>query len=306
VRSHLSRGAFTTALAVVLCLVFAGQVVAATGADVQARIYKAVKKGQPVVVHVVVALCDNKHQGIAPVPEALGNGQDPDKNLYWGAAYGVRTYLVKTAKWELLSKETAPKSVNAGILERIVLCTTVKRGARNVDVILIAEAWDGAKMPQAMTRFLSIAGGNNPESDAVVRPGRSWRFDAGGAADLVVFVGHNGLMDGSVDQPKANPSPAGPRSAVVLACKSKDYFLDRLNMAGAHPLLLTTGLMAPEAYTLDVVARSFAAGDSTADTLTKAAVRYSKYQNVSVAAARKLFYSEIAPSKPAALARPQR
>jgi hypothetical protein len=37
-------------------------------------------------IHVFVALCDNKNQGIVPVPEKLGRGDDPDGNLYWGAA----------------------------------------------------------------------------------------------------------------------------------------------------------------------------------------------------------------------------
>src|SRR5687768_2778496 len=41
------------------------------------------------VVHVFVALCDNEYQGIVPVPARIGNGDDPDNNLYWGAAYGV-------------------------------------------------------------------------------------------------------------------------------------------------------------------------------------------------------------------------
>jgi hypothetical protein len=35
------------------------------------------------VVHVFVALADNQHQGIIPVPLALGNGRDPIRNLPW-------------------------------------------------------------------------------------------------------------------------------------------------------------------------------------------------------------------------------
>ena len=34
------------------------------------------------VVHVIVALCDNRYQGIVPVPERIGNGDDPRNNLY--------------------------------------------------------------------------------------------------------------------------------------------------------------------------------------------------------------------------------
>ncbi|WP_431199255.1 hypothetical protein ACQ86K_29370 [Mucilaginibacter sp. P19] len=47
------------------------------------------------VIHVFVALCDNKYQGIVPVPPAIGNGQDPETNLYWGSDNGVRTYFKK-------------------------------------------------------------------------------------------------------------------------------------------------------------------------------------------------------------------
>ena len=44
------------------------------------------------VVHVFVALCDNEHQGIVPVPARIGNGEDPDNNLYWGAAEAYDKY----------------------------------------------------------------------------------------------------------------------------------------------------------------------------------------------------------------------
>ena len=37
------------------------------------------------VIHAFVALCDNKNQGIVPVQEKLGNGDDAQNNLYWGA-----------------------------------------------------------------------------------------------------------------------------------------------------------------------------------------------------------------------------
>gem|GEM_PF-2135803 len=36
-------------------------------------------------IHVCVALCDNEHQGIVPVPKTLGDGHDPANNLYWAA-----------------------------------------------------------------------------------------------------------------------------------------------------------------------------------------------------------------------------
>src|SRR5215510_12584294 len=53
-------------------------------------------------IHVYVALCDNKYQGIVPVPAKIGNGQDPDNNLYWGCAFGVRTFFKKSSDWKLI------------------------------------------------------------------------------------------------------------------------------------------------------------------------------------------------------------
>ena len=39
-------------------------------------------------IHVFVALCDNESQGIVPVGEKIGNGDDPESNLYWGCSDG--------------------------------------------------------------------------------------------------------------------------------------------------------------------------------------------------------------------------
>lgn len=68
-------------------------------------------------IHVFVALADNQNQWIAPVPQALGNGEDPRNNLYWGALYGVRTYFRKAPDWEYLEGVKQP---SGAILERIV------------------------------------------------------------------------------------------------------------------------------------------------------------------------------------------
>ncbi|MGA2413270.1 MAG: hypothetical protein ABSF59_02415 [Candidatus Sulfotelmatobacter sp.] len=57
----------------------------------------------PRSVHVFVALADNQHQGIVPVPAHLGNRDDPGPNLYWGSAYGVKTFFARSADWLLLT-----------------------------------------------------------------------------------------------------------------------------------------------------------------------------------------------------------
>jgi hypothetical protein len=257
-------------------------------AEVEARIDAHVAAAEPIVTHIVVALCDNIHQGIVPVPAHLGNGQKPRENLYWGAAYGVRTFLTKRAGWEIVESSTGTQG---GRLERIVLRTDLKRGNESVEAILVADAWDGRFMPEALERFLQMAAGNHAETIDVVVDGQHHTVRASGASTLIGFVGHNGLMDFSLHEVPTKEPAAKPRSALVLACSSKPYFKGILEDVGAHPILLTTGLMAPEAYTLDAAVKAFILGESPGKIRDAAASAYAKYQRCSQKAARRLFSS---------------
>src|SRR5262245_13744302 len=101
-----------------IAALFAAAALAATtvlGADAAQRIRSDAAAGRPLVAHVVVALCDNLNQGIVPVPKALGNGQDPARNLYWGARYGVKTYFAKTGGWKQVP---IPGAGRDGVLDR--------------------------------------------------------------------------------------------------------------------------------------------------------------------------------------------
>ncbi len=258
---------------------------AESGAAVQARIDVDVAAGKPVVVHVIVALCDNANQGIVPVPRALGNGQDPRTNLYWGALYGIRTHLPRAAGWTRVDVDPAG---DPRILDRVVFYASMKREETSVPVYLVADAWDGANIRQAMQAFLRMASGRDQEAVEVTSEQLDLR--AGGSAHLLAYVGHNGLMDFSLQKPVPPAAEADARSAVVLACASKPYFLDHLQAAGAHPLLLTTGLMAPEAYTLDSAIRSWIGERTTAAAVEAAARAYDRYQKCGIKAARRLFW----------------
>jgi len=86
------------------------------------------------VIHVFVALCDNKYQGIVPVPAKIGNGQEPANNLYWGCKYGVKAFFAAQQNWQLLS---TTKSTGGLILERLVFKYRTK------EIYMIADAYDG-------------------------------------------------------------------------------------------------------------------------------------------------------------------
>jgi hypothetical protein len=236
---------------------------------------------RPLVAHVIVALCDNDHQGIVPVPRALGDGSNPRTNLYWGARFGVKTFLAHTPGWRLRGTIPAP---GVGVLERIVLTTEVRRAQSSAILHVVADAWDGRCMKEALAAFIDLASGRQAET---IHVGDA-AFEAGGAAHLMAFVGHNGLMDSALPR-----LPEGtmhqPRGAMVLACASAPYFADLLTRAGAEPVVLTQGLMAPEAYTLEAVLRAVFSGAKPAEVSAAAATAYDHYQHCGLGAARRLF-----------------
>jgi hypothetical protein len=231
-------------------------------------------KNEARVIHVLVALCDNENQGIVPVSPTLGNGEDPQKNLYWGAAFGVKTFFGKSQNWTKLSETQDPKE---NVLQRIVF----KHKRQNV--YLVADAYRGSKMKETIDDFFAAVSGAKIEN---VKSG-DLTLQILGSANLVAFVGHNGLMDFDL---KTEPQKKDDekRDAVILACASRNYFAKYLKKTGANPLLWTSNLMAPEAYTLHDALEGWIGGETPRQVQIRAAAAYAKYQKISTKAAEKL------------------
>lgn len=224
-------------------------------------------------IHVMVALCDNKYQGIVKVPKGIGNGQDPNSNLYWGCGYGIRTYFKKSADW----KEVKRYKVDDVRLERIVF----KHRTKNY--YLVADAYDGKYISDCTIDFLESCAGQTKDTLMVGNTVVGLK----GNAKLVAYIGHNGLMDFSLANTYKNKD-GKKRDAVILACASKQYFSPYLKAADANPLLWTTHLMCPEAYTLhDALAVYINGGKATA-VRESAATAYNKYQKCGIKGARRL------------------
>jgi hypothetical protein len=233
----------------------------------------------PRIVHVFVALADNQHQGIVPVPARLGNGDDPDHNLYWGSAYGVKTFFARSPEWLLMSCGAKPKPE---VLERCVF------KHRNTDTYMVADAYRGSEIRQAILDFFDAAAGASPET--IFASASAGRLTVRGGSNLVAYVGHDGLMDFRLPLiPKQKNEIR--RDAIILACASKQYFAESLRAGGAYPLLWTTNLMAPEAYTLKSALDGWIIGENSEQIRDRAAGAYDKYQKCGVRAARRLFVS---------------
>lgn len=224
-------------------------------------------------IHIFVALCDNKYQGIVPVPAKIGNGQDPDNNLYWGCAYGIRTHFKKSKEWKLVKTE----KVDAIRLERLVF----KHVSKNW--YLIADAYDGKYIKQCTQDFLMSSSGQLKTSINV----NNKTIGVGGHSNLLAYIGHDGLMDFSLTGEFKN-TDAKKREVIILACYSKRFFYPHLQSANVNPLVSTTGLMCPEAYTVHDAITGYLQGENNEAIRSRAALAYNKYQKCGNKAARNL------------------
>jgi hypothetical protein len=104
----------------------------------------------PRLIHVFVALADNAHQGIVPVPAALGNEDDATRNLYWGAAFGVHTFFRKSSDWKELS---TTQNLNPYVAERAIFVHTT------TGTYFVADAYRDREIKQAILDFYASSAG---------------------------------------------------------------------------------------------------------------------------------------------------
>lgn len=230
-------------------------------------------ENSPKSIHIFVALCDNQYQGIVPVPAKIGNGQDANNNLYWGCAFGIKTFFKKSNEWKFLKSEKK----NGNILERIVF----KHVSQNY--YLIADAYDGKEIKSCTKDFLNSNAGKLKSTITI----DNQTIGIQGNSELISYIGHNGLMDFNLNDDFSN-SDTKKRDCIILACKSKNYFSPFLKKTKSNPLVWTTQFMAPEAYTIHDAISGYILNETDKQIHARAAKAYAKYQKCSVKAASKL------------------
>jgi len=200
----------------------------------------------PLVVHVFVPLCDNENQGIISVSKSLGDGMNLRTNLYWGAGYGIKTHFIRKSKWKLVS---AQKDIDTNILERVIF---TRQYNPKTKVVLIADAYRGDRMESCMRDYFnSLAGIRN---DTILLPSDSTNLAK--SRDLLVFNGHNGLMD--VNMEWIDNEDGVFKDAAVISCLSANWFMERLKCLKAYPLITTMDYLPPEAYIVEGIIDTWA------------------------------------------------
>jgi hypothetical protein len=249
---------------------------------------QAKTKAHPRLVRVFVALADNEHQAITPVPAAIGNGDDAEHNLYWGASLGLRSYFKRAHAW----KEVAvTKNPNAAVLERVVFRHEAS------GTLMIADAYRGSEIKLATSHFFRAASGRDPEIPELAKALGDARSESPSPSvkpSLIVYIGHDVLMEPlALTQFTVSPpfqsANSDERETIILACMSQSFFAPFLRPTGAKPLLWTTQLMAPEAYTLKGALDGWIAGEKPEQVLGRAGAAYARYQKISKKAGRGVF-----------------
>jgi len=232
----------------------------------------------PLVVHVLVPLCDNVHQGIVPTTKSLGDGFSLRTNLYWATSHGMKRYFKELEDWKLLSSQIYnPDSV---VLERVVFEKEFTNGTK---VKLIADAYRGDKIEDCLLDFFNALSGTL--TDTVFIEGDTLLTHS--KADLVVYNGHNGLMDVWVDD-VVNVDGV-EKDAAVIACSSMYDFNQKLNYAKGYPLVMTTNLLYPGAFVLEGVINSWALQKSEELIRQSAGDEYHRVKKCGINGARNLF-----------------
>lgn len=241
------------------------------------RIAADLRRGKPLVVTVHVALCDKRV--IACGGRALGNGDEPHRNLYWGGAAGFEATFRRARGFRRIFHDRGDGKV---ILARSVYRRRVhpnrawrQRGVRRpFELMVVGLAYRGLQIGRSMGSFVSQL--HSERGDTLkLADGRALAF--GGLGHVVGYAGHNQLMDVA-----SYRWPAWRRQTSIgyfaLACMTAPYLAQRLARPQAHGLLLTRVLMYPGAFTIVGLARGLAEGLPQKAVFARGADAYARAQ----------------------------
>lgn len=246
------------------------------------RVRAAVAQGRPLVVHVIVPLCANSQIDCGAT--WAGKPGDLQKNLYWGAVFGVRQWMERPrSDWERVSvSQGSGARLERRVYRRFVSGTPFGREGK-VEQLAVFDAYHGDHIDEALREFFVGSTGVSRVA-----------FDDGGKArteevSVMGYTGHNRMLDGS----KLPAAPEGerrrPAPAFVLACLSERTFGEPLRAAGVPLLVTTRALVAPEAYLTDAVLHAIGEGKDAAGVREAAIGSYVVWQKLSRGTAGAMF-----------------
>jgi hypothetical protein len=280
-----------------------------------AAVRAAVQRDRRFVVHVTVPLCANDQIDCGAA--WAGRPGDLDKNLYWGAIFGVRTWMERArSDWEKLAvmgpEPTATGEKPGPRLDRRVYRRWVKGApfglaeGERVEEIVVFDALHGDRIDDAVRQFWREA--SEGGSVSFVEKGETTPRTL--PVTVAGYAGHNRMLDGlTLPAPKSAAAAAGPDAGAkpgqavvpprtpvpsfVLACLSDRTFGPPLRAAGSPIVLDTTALVAPEAYLIDAVLHALGDGKAGAGVREAAVQTYVQWQKLTHGTAASMFRTDL-------------
>ena len=240
---------------------------------------KKIASNKSLIVHVFVPLCDNENQGIVPTSPKLGNGLDLRNNLYWGVRHGMRTIFKNNSNWK---KQSQLNPIDSNVLERVVF----KRKYNKTEVILIMDAYRGDRMKECLEDYFNGLAENKMDSVRV----DSTLIPAFGNSDLMVFNGHNGLMDTDISFKVTNPK-IRQKDAISISCSSMYYFDAYYKQTNSYPLVTTEHSLYPGGFILEGILDKWATFSKDELIRQEAGNRYHAVKKCGVKGARGIFHT---------------
>jgi hypothetical protein len=283
-----------------LCVVLL--VCSATGATedlsaVQSAIADSVRASHPVVIQVHLALCDNTV--IRCGGAGLGDGDSLRTNLYWSTSEGLRGWLTEQPTgWHLVAED--PPGTGARIT-RSVWQRSITPGAtwralgveRAFPVYLVIDVWRGSA-PAIDAATAAFARDLYDTTPRVVRAG-GLSLDAGGAAHVIAWVGHNRWMDYErFSWPSVARQPRGAKGVIAIACYSQAYLASRIEASGNLALTVTRDFVMASGAPLVGALDALLGGRDLQAIRVAATAAYAKGQGKDPARLRRVFSNPAA------------
>ncbi len=243
------------------------------------------------IIHVMVALCDCKNQSMPKVPGNICIGDKPQINLYWGMRpHGMKAYYLRHKNWRLVYQKL---NQTKQIAERLVFRYT------HANVYLVADCYWGTEIRKAVyDYFKSLSSKYHVPITLYKKTKYQKTIYAGGGADLLVYMGHNELLDNDFrdevyDEETLLPYPNQPFSmkhAVAIGCFTYKNFINMISKTGAFPIITVKKTIAPEGYVIDGIIEGWIRLENKKGIIQRMINRHSIFTNLPENYVRTMFH----------------
>ncbi len=244
-----------------------------------ARIAADLAAGKPLVAEVHVPLCDSSLIDCGNAK--LGDGDNLATNLYWATSPGFGVWFSRGGSgWKRVLRQQA--TGDADLLQVDVYRRTVptpaswrKLGAPpKLELDVVIRAWRGKAIDRALAAYAADLSGG-PARPLTLDDGT--KLQAGGAAQLVSWVGHNRLMD-SAEAYAWPASGKDVKGTLFVACHTARYIEDTVVGPTRVPLLATRDFLFSNAAPFEAALLAFTSGEGYARMREVAVVAYAAVQ----------------------------